>query len=186
MFSYQVVSRPAGYYWLHIDSPSGGTDRSTVPELKIQYKREEFDMSKLHAIEILLYAALLSLLVGRGLLDLVSEQATTKLRSRRTAFRRSSGRTSSSSSMSSVSISATYRHHWWSDWPKTEGTHLIRSSYSKESTFSGTLLLTTCSSNERVTYQIWFNRLSVIYSNLPIRCRRCGLPHKTGLAPALV
>jgi putative transposase len=44
-------------------------------ELKTQYKLDEFDMNKEHVMEILLYAALLSLLVSRELLDLVTEEA---------------------------------------------------------------------------------------------------------------
>ncbi|MFC4440092.1 MULTISPECIES: IS4 family transposase [Natrialbaceae] len=44
-------------------------------ELKMQYELDEFDTSKKHVVEILLYAALLSLLVSRDLLDLVTEQA---------------------------------------------------------------------------------------------------------------
>ena len=44
-------------------------------ELKTQYELDEFDTTKKHIVEILLYAALLSLLVSRELLDLVTEQA---------------------------------------------------------------------------------------------------------------
>jgi len=44
-------------------------------ELKTQYELEEFDTSNPDVVEILLYAALLSLLVSRELLDLVTEQA---------------------------------------------------------------------------------------------------------------
>ena len=44
-------------------------------ELKTQYELDEFDTSKTYIVEILLYAALLSLLVSRDLLDLVTEQA---------------------------------------------------------------------------------------------------------------
>ena len=44
-------------------------------ELKTQYDLDEFDTSKKHIVEILVYAALLSLLVSRELLDLVTEQA---------------------------------------------------------------------------------------------------------------
>ena len=44
-------------------------------ELKTQYELDEFDTTKMHVVEILLYAALLSLLVSRDLLDLVTEQA---------------------------------------------------------------------------------------------------------------
>jgi len=44
-------------------------------ELKTQYNLNEFDTSKTYIVEILLYAALLSLLVSRDLLDLVTEQA---------------------------------------------------------------------------------------------------------------
>jgi len=41
----------------------------------MQYELDEFDTTKKHVVEILLYAALLSLLVSRDLLDLVTEQA---------------------------------------------------------------------------------------------------------------
>ncbi|WP_434530116.1 IS4 family transposase (plasmid) [Haloarcula sp. NS06] len=44
-------------------------------ELKTQYELDEFDTSNPDVVEILLYAALLSLLVSRELLDLVTEQA---------------------------------------------------------------------------------------------------------------
>jgi hypothetical protein len=44
-------------------------------ELKTQYDLDEFDTSKEHIVEILVYAALLSLLVSRELLDLVTEHA---------------------------------------------------------------------------------------------------------------
>jgi len=44
-------------------------------ELKTQYNLDEFDTSKTYIVEILLYAALLSLLVSRDLLALVTEQA---------------------------------------------------------------------------------------------------------------
>jgi putative transposase len=44
-------------------------------ELKTQYELDEFDTSKEHVVEILVYAALLSLLVSRVLLDLVTEHA---------------------------------------------------------------------------------------------------------------
>ncbi len=44
-------------------------------ELKTQYELDEFDTTKEHVVEILLYAALLSLLVSRELLDLATEQA---------------------------------------------------------------------------------------------------------------
>jgi len=44
-------------------------------ELKTQYERDEVDTSKPYVVNILLYAAMLSLLVSRDLLDLVSEQA---------------------------------------------------------------------------------------------------------------
>ena len=47
-------------------------------ELKTQYNLDEFDTSKKHIVEILLYAALLSLLVSCDLLDLVTEQAEEK------------------------------------------------------------------------------------------------------------
>jgi len=44
-------------------------------ELKTQYELDEFDTSNPAVVEILVYAALLSLLVSRELLDLVTEQA---------------------------------------------------------------------------------------------------------------
>ena len=44
-------------------------------ELKTQYALDEFDTSKKHVVKILLYAALLSLLVSRDLLDLLTEVA---------------------------------------------------------------------------------------------------------------
>ena len=44
-------------------------------ELKTQYELDEFDTSKPHVVKILLYAAMLSLLVSRDLLDLVTEHA---------------------------------------------------------------------------------------------------------------
>ena len=48
-------------------------------ELKTQYNLDEFDTSDEHVVKILLYAALLSLLVSRELLDLVTEQADDEL-----------------------------------------------------------------------------------------------------------
>jgi putative transposase len=48
-------------------------------ELKTQYELDEFDTSDEHVVKILLYAALLSLLVSRDLLDLVTEQADDEL-----------------------------------------------------------------------------------------------------------
>jgi len=44
-------------------------------ELQTQYELDEFDTGKKYIVEILLYAALLSLLVSRALLDLVTEHA---------------------------------------------------------------------------------------------------------------
>jgi len=44
-------------------------------ELKTQYDLDEFDTSNEDVVKILLYAALLSLLVSRELLELVTEQA---------------------------------------------------------------------------------------------------------------
>jgi putative transposase len=43
-------------------------------ELKTQYELDEIDTSKTHIVEILLYTALLSLFVGRDLLELVTVQ----------------------------------------------------------------------------------------------------------------
>jgi len=48
-------------------------------ELKTQYRLDEFDTTKEHIVEILLYAALLSLAVSRDLLDLVTEHAADHL-----------------------------------------------------------------------------------------------------------
>jgi IS4 transposase len=48
-------------------------------ELKTQYRLDEFDTTKEHVVEILLYAALLSLVVSRDLLDLVTEHAADDL-----------------------------------------------------------------------------------------------------------
>jgi putative transposase len=48
-------------------------------ELKTQHGLDVFDTSDEHVVRILLYAALLSLLVSRDLLDLVTEQADDKL-----------------------------------------------------------------------------------------------------------
>ncbi len=48
-------------------------------ELKTQYNLDEFDTSDEHVVKILLYAGLLSLLVSRDLLDLVTEQADDEL-----------------------------------------------------------------------------------------------------------
>ena len=48
-------------------------------ELKTQYELDEFNTSDEHVVKILLYAALLSLLVSRDLLDLVTEQADDEL-----------------------------------------------------------------------------------------------------------
>jgi putative transposase len=44
-------------------------------ELKTQYRLDEFDTKKPHIVEILIYAALLSLVVSRELLSLVIEHA---------------------------------------------------------------------------------------------------------------
>ena len=44
-------------------------------ELKSQYKLDDFDTTNLDVVETLLYAALLSLLVDRDLLELVTKQA---------------------------------------------------------------------------------------------------------------
>jgi len=48
-------------------------------ELKTQYELDEFDTSKKHVVEILLNAALLSLLVSRELLSLVTEHAADEI-----------------------------------------------------------------------------------------------------------
>jgi len=48
---------------------------TTFRELKTQYELDKFDTSDPDVVKILLYAALLSLLVSRELLDLVTEQA---------------------------------------------------------------------------------------------------------------
>jgi len=78
-------------------------------ELKTQYELDEFDTSDEHVVRILLYAALLSLLVSRDLLDLVTEQADDELVFPTGAGRRPFGRTPSLFSTNSVSSSAT--HH---------------------------------------------------------------------------
>jgi len=70
---------------------------------------DEFDTSDEHVVRILLYAALLSLLVSRDLLDLVTEQADDELVFPTSAGRRPFGRTPSLFSTNSVSSSAT--HH---------------------------------------------------------------------------
>ncbi|SFJ74342.1 hypothetical protein SAMN05443661_1726 [Natronobacterium gregoryi] len=44
-------------------------------ELKTRYELDELDTTKEHVVEILLYAALLSLLASRESLDLATEQA---------------------------------------------------------------------------------------------------------------
>ncbi len=48
-------------------------------ELKTQYELDEFDTSDPDVVKILLYAALLSLLVSRDLLDLITEQAADEI-----------------------------------------------------------------------------------------------------------
>jgi putative transposase len=48
-------------------------------ELKTQYELDEFDTSNPVVVEILVYEALLSLLVSRELLDLVTKQADDKI-----------------------------------------------------------------------------------------------------------
>jgi len=48
-------------------------------ELKTQYNLDEFDTGKTYIVEILLYAAVLSMLVSRDLLALVTEQADDKI-----------------------------------------------------------------------------------------------------------
>jgi len=48
---------------------------SLFRELKSRYELDEFDTTKKHVVEILVYAALLTLLLSRELLDLVSEYA---------------------------------------------------------------------------------------------------------------
>nr|CAA28524.1 unnamed protein product [Halobacterium salinarum] len=75
-------------------------------ELKTQYELDEFDTSDEHVVRILLYAALLSLLVSRDSLDLVTEQADDE---RCVSDRPATGRTPSLFSSNSVSSLAT--HH---------------------------------------------------------------------------
>ena len=48
-------------------------------ELKTQYELDEFSTSNPAVVEILLYAALLSLLVSRDLLDLITEEADNEI-----------------------------------------------------------------------------------------------------------
>jgi len=78
-------------------------------ELKTQYELDEFDTSDEHVVRILLYAALLSLLVSRDLLDLVTEQADDELVFPTERWAATFGRTPSLFSTNSVSSSAT--HH---------------------------------------------------------------------------
>ncbi len=56
-----------------VSVPTGET--AVLVELKTQYELDEFDTNNPDVVKILLYAALLSLLVSRELLDLVTEQA---------------------------------------------------------------------------------------------------------------
>ncbi len=53
----------------------GGGVELLFRQLKTQYELDEFDTSNPAVVEILLYAAVLSLLVSRDLLDLVTEEA---------------------------------------------------------------------------------------------------------------
>ena len=80
---------------------------------KDQYESDEFDTSKKHVVEILLYSVLLSLLVSRDLLDLVTEQADTEIVFPPNAGRRPSGRTPSSFTTYSVSTSVNHYHSYW-------------------------------------------------------------------------
>jgi putative transposase len=82
-------------------------------ELKTQYELDEFDRSDPDMVKILLYAALLSLLVSRNLLDLGTDRPMSSC-FRRNAGRRPSGRTHSSSFTNSASISATRHRRCWS------------------------------------------------------------------------
>jgi len=83
-------------------------------ELKTQYDLDEFDTSNEDVVKILLYAALLSLLVSRELLNWSLSRLATRSCFRRSAGRRPSGRTPSSSSTNSASISATRHRRCWS------------------------------------------------------------------------
>ncbi len=83
-------------------------------ELKTQYELDEFDTSNPDVVKIPLYAALLSLLVSRELLDLVTEQADDEIVFPPEPGRRPSGRTPSSSFRNSVSTSATRHRRYWS------------------------------------------------------------------------
>jgi len=65
-------------------------------------------------VEILLHAALLSLLVSREFLDLVTEQADDEIVFLPERWVATSGRTLSSSSTNSVSTSATRHRRYWS------------------------------------------------------------------------
>ncbi len=84
-------------------------------ELKTQYNLEEFDTSDEHVVKILLYAALLSLLVSRELLDLVTEQADDELVFPTERWAATFRRTPSFSSTNSVSTSATHHRRCLND-----------------------------------------------------------------------
>lgn len=84
-------------------------------ELKTQYELDEFDTSKKHVVKTLLYAALLSLLVSRDLLDLVTKQAADEIVFPPERWAATERSPPSSSFTNSATISATRRHRCWND-----------------------------------------------------------------------
>lgn len=83
-------------------------------ELKTQYELDKFDTSNAVEAETLLYTALLSLLVSRDLLDIVTEQADDEFVFPPECWAATSGRTLSSSSTNSTTASATRYCRCWS------------------------------------------------------------------------
>jgi putative transposase len=79
-------------------------------ELKTEYEVDEFDTTKKHIVKILVYAALLSLLISRELLALVTECAGDDAVVPSGRWTATSGRTPSSSSTILVSSSAIHHH----------------------------------------------------------------------------
>ncbi len=84
-------------------------------ELETQYELNQFDTTDPDFVKILLYAALLSLMVSRNLLDLVTEKADDEIVFPPERWAVTSGRTPSSSFTNSASTSATRHHRCWSD-----------------------------------------------------------------------
>lgn len=81
-------------------------------ELKTQYNLNEFNTDKAYIVEILLYAALLSLLMSRDLLALVTDQADDEIVFPPERWAATFRSTPNSSSLNSVRSSATRRHRW--------------------------------------------------------------------------